>query len=220
MKKVVLSMIVMLAVAAGFAQERTGSQEMRTLFGNNDKVEHGGYGALNVEYAQIDNKDAVLVGGRGGWIINHRIALGIAGKGIASSVSYPYDGFGQQYKEKYYLNGGYGGLMVEPIIMPFSPVHISIPVVIGAGGVAYSRQYKYQNNWENSYWETIDASAFFVVEPGLEINLNLVKFMRLSFGGYYRITSGLSLEDPDGEKASSDLLNGFSAGMSLKFGKF
>ncbi len=218
MKRIVLSMIVLLAAFAGFAQDKSGSQEMRTLFGNNNNVSHGGYAAINVEYAQIDNKDAVLVGGRGGWIINHRLTIGIAGKGIASSVSYLDDTLTEPDKEKYYLNGGYGGLLVEPIIMPFSPVHISIPVVIGAGGVAYS--YKRHENWEDNYWETHDASAFFVVEPGLEINLNLVKFMRISFGGYYRITAGLSLEDPNDEKASSDLLNGFSTGISLKFGKF
>lgn len=220
MKKTILSVALVLAFLAGIAQDKTGEPEMKTIFGGGNNIEHGAYGAINVEYGQIDNKDAVLVGGRGAWIINHRLALGLGGKGIASSLSYPYTEADPQFKEKYYINGGYGGLLIEPIIAPFSAVHISVPVIIGAGGVAYSLKYRYQNDWENNYWETIDASAFFVVEPGLEINLNLVKFMRISFGGYYRLTSGLSLEDPYGAKADKDLLNGFSAGLSLKFGKF
>ncbi|MCF8366532.1 MAG: hypothetical protein K9H16_12165 [Bacteroidales bacterium] len=221
MKKTVLSILFAFAAMATFAQDKAQPQEMRTIFGGqNDRIAHGGYGALNVEYGQIDGKDAVLVGGRGGWIINHRLVLGLGGKGIASTVSYPYEDAGSLFNEKYYLNGGYGGFLIEPIIAPFSPVHVSFPVLIGGGGVAYSLQYKYQNNWDNSYWETIDASAFFVVEPGMEINLNLVKFMRISFGGYYRFTSGLALEDPFGEKAPKDLIDGFSAGVSLKFGKF
>lgn len=220
MKKIILSMAMVLAMLAGVAQEKSGGQQMKTIFGGSDNIEHGGYGAINVEYGQIDNKDVVLVGGRGAWIINHRLALGLAGKGIASSLSYPYDDAGSQFKEKFYLNGGYGGLLIEPIIAPFSAVHISFPVIVGAGGAAYSLKYRYQNDLEDNYWETIDASAFFVVEPGLEINLNLVKFMRLSFGGYYRLTSGLNLEDPYGDKAAKDILDGFSAGISLKFGKF
>ena len=221
MKKSVLSILFAFALVAVFAQDKEAPQEMKTIFGGqNDRISHDGYGALMVEYAQIDGKDAAIVGGRGGWIINHRLALGLAGKGIASNLSYPYDDAGQEYTEKYYLNGGYGGLLIEPILAPFSPVHVSFPVIIGAGGVAYSLKYKYQNNYDNNFWETIDASAFFIVEPGIELNLNLVKFMRISFGGYYRFTSGLNLEDPYGDKAAKDILDGFSAGISLKFGKF
>jgi hypothetical protein len=220
MKKSVVSVFFVMAVLAGFAQDKPGTQQMRTLFGGNDQVIHGGYGAIMVEYSQIDNKDAVLVGGRGAWIINHRLAIGMAGKGIASSISYPYSNADPQFKDKYYLNGGYGGLLIEPIIAPFSAVHISFPVIIGAGGAVYSLQSRYRNDWEDNYWETLDASAFFVFEPGMEINLNVVQFMRISFGGYYRLTSGLNLEDPYGMKAESNILDGFSAGISLKFGKF
>jgi len=221
MKKTLLSILFAFAMVAIFAQKEQAPQEMKTIFGGqNDRIEHGGYGAIMVEYAQIDNKDAVIVGGRGGWIINHRLVLGLAGKGIASNISYPYDANNYDLLDKFYLNGGYGGLLIEPIIAPFSPVHVSFPVIIGAGGVAYSLKSKFQNNYDNNYWETIDASAFFVVEPGIELNLNLVKFMRISFGGYYRFTSGLSLENPYGEKAATDILDGFSAGIAFKFGKF
>lgn len=220
MKRTVLSALFALAVVVAMAQEKSGTQEMRTLFGNDGQTTHGGYGAIMIDYSQIDGKDAVVVGGRGGWIINHRFVIGMGGKGIASTISYPWDNAPDIYKPKYYLNGGYGGLLLEANLMPFSPVNVSIPVIIGGGGVAYSQQYNYSNNWDNSNWYTYDASAFFVVEPGIEVNLNLVKFMRLSFGGYYRFTSGLDLEDPYGNKAETDILDGFSAGISLKFGKF
>jgi hypothetical protein len=51
--------------------------------------------------------------------------------------------------------------------------------------------------------------------PGIEIEFNVVKFMRIGLGGYYRYTSGLNLE-----KTGEHIMDGFSAGLSLKFGKF
>jgi hypothetical protein len=218
MKKSILIILLAAFAISLQAQDRQQTQEMKTIFGGpNDKIIHGGYGAFTVNYSKIDGKDAVLVGGRGGWIINHHFVLGLAGMGFASDLSYESD-FAYN-PDDYFLTGGYGGLLLETILMPFSAVNISIPVTIGAGGATYAYKYSY-NNWDDYYYDAYDASAYFVIEPGVEINLNVVKFMRVTFGGYYRYTSGLNLMNPDGVKADSNILNGFSGGLSLKFGKF
>ena len=47
--------------------------------------------------------------------------------------------------------------------------------------------------------------------PSVEVR----KFMRIGIGGYYRYTSGMNLGEQD-----EHILDGFSAGLSLKFGKF
>jgi len=219
MKKTSLIFLLMALVFTNFAiaQEEKPQNEMRTLFGNNDKISHGGYGALLINYSQFDDKDVVLVGGRGGWIINHGITLGIGGYGFANQISYNDLTLGDQNYDKVFLSGGYGGLLVEPIIFPMKPVHISIPVLIGAGGAAYVNEAFYNNQNNNQDWNyyTIQSSAFFVLEPGIEIEFNVVKFMRIGLGGYYRYTSGLNLE-----KTGEHIMDGFSAGLSLKFGKF
>jgi len=219
MKKTSLIFLLMALVFTNFAiaQDEKPQTEMRTLFGNNDKISHGGYGALLINYSQFDGKDVVLVGGRGGWIINHGLTLGIGGYGIANQI--PFNDLyveGKTY-DKLYLSGGYGGLLVEPIIFPMRPVHISIPVLIGAGGAAYVNEAFYDNHNNNQDWNyfTIQSSAFFVLEPGIEIEFNVVKFMRIGLGGYYRYTSGLDLES-----TGEHIMDGFSAGLSLKFGKF
>jgi hypothetical protein len=90
-----------------------------------------------------------------------------------------------------------------------------VPVLIGAGGAAYVNKGWYDNNNQNWNYNTIDSSPFFVLEPGIEIEFNVVKFMRIGLGGYYRYTSGLNLE-----KTDEHIMDGFSAGLSLKFGKF
>jgi hypothetical protein len=60
-----------------------------------------------------------------------------------------------------------------------------------------------------------DANAFFVLEPGVEIEMNVARFMRISIGGSYRLTSKLDLMNTD-----PNALRGFSGNLSLKFGKF
>lgn len=216
MKKtsIALLLFVLLSAIAAKAQETTGG-EMRTLFGNNEKISHGGYGALLINYSQIDDKDAVLVGARGGWIINHGITLGIGGYGFANQLDYKNFTVGDEVYDKVILSGGYGGLLIEPILFPFSPVHVAIPVIIGAGGAAYVNDYYYGNPGYEWEYYTIDSSPFFVLEPGVEIEFNMVKFMRIGLGAYYRYTSGLDLYNTD-----EHALDGFSTGISLKFGKF
>lgn len=214
MKKAILLITVIFLGANLFAQEENrNSQEYRTLFGGNE-TSHGGYGGLSVNYTQIDGKDAVLVGARGAWVINHGMAIGIAGYGFANDMKYERTIHG--YTDDYMMAGGYGGLLLEPIIGAKWPVHITVPVLIGAGGVAYVNNY--WNNYNDPYYPYDyheDADAFFVIEPGIEIEFNMVKFMRLAVGGYYRFTSSLDLAD-----SRSDMLNGFSVGVTMKFGKF
>jgi hypothetical protein len=103
-------------------------------------------------------------------------------------------------------------------------VHVSIPVLIGAGGVAYIRDYwtPYPQYPDDYNYYTEDASAYFVIEPGLELELNMVKFLRVCLGGYYRYTSNIVLQSGYGDEYTEVKpdLNGFSFGLSLKFGKF
>lgn len=209
---ILLTMLVLSNLAVG-QEKRDG--EIRTLFGNNDKISHGGYGALLINYSQFDDKDVVLVGARGGWIINHGIAIGLGGYGFANQIKYYDMEIGGQTYDDYFLSGGYGGLLIEPILLPSNPIHVSLPVLIGAGGAAYVNNGWYDYNEDSWEYYTIDSSPFFVIEPGIEVEFNVVKFMRIGLGAYYRYTSGLNLVNTD-----EHIMDGFSGGLSLKFGKF
>jgi hypothetical protein len=196
-------------------QERT--TEMQTIFGNSDKkIDHGGYGAITVGYTQIDHKDVMTLGGRAGWVIDHHVTLGLAGKGFINSIY--IDGYwptSEGYNDGYYLVGGYGGFFVEPIIAPNSPVHISLPILIGGGGLALNESTWHDNNWEYDYYEPFDWDSYFVFEPGVEIELNLIEFVRIGFCGSYRLTSNMHMA-----YVPKDMMNGFNAEVTLKFGKF
>jgi hypothetical protein len=196
---------------------------MKTLFGKNgEKIEHGGWGGFTVGYTRLADKNAFISGGKGGWLINHSFTLGLAGYGFFSNID--YNGQYQPTIDNYSLGGGYGGLLIEPVIAPFNPIHISIPVLIGGGSSFVMDEMNYHggnNGWDNygSY------GSFFVLEPGIDIEVNVVKFFRIALSLSYRYTSDLDLSYYSilGEKefsVPSDAFRGFNVGLTMKFGKF
>ncbi len=188
---------------------------MRTLFGGGD-THSGGWGAPTASYTRIMDQDAMLVGLRGGWIIDHRFTLGLAGHGLVTKVDNPgYDEAVNspliQGESQLFL--GYGGLLLEPVIAYGSPVHIALPVIIGAGGCGY--YYSYEQPLNGSYGTVDDAQGFFVLEPGIELEMNLIRLVRLGLGASYRYTSNIDLPG-----TSATALQGWNAGISIKVGSF
>lgn len=214
--RISLSIVALALATISIAQDTTG---IRTLLGGNDKIAHGGWGAPTTHYTRIMDQDALLVGGRGGWLIDHRVTIGLAAQGLTTPVyNEAYDTFlfhnGELPQRKSILNMGYGGLLIEPIIAYKSPVHISLPIIIGAGGIGY--QYYSSLPPEPNHLSYDDhAQAFFVVEPGIDLEMNIIPLVRLGLGASYRYTSDINL--PETEK---DALHGFNAGVSVKIGKF
>jgi len=222
------------AIISLHAQE--GEEEMKLLFNkkennttNKQELVNGGYGGIVVGYTQIDGKDAMTVGARAAWIANHHFALGLAGRGFFNNFNisgYDDPNYDPNYDENYALAGGYGGLLLEPILAPMSPVNVSFPIVIGAGGVTAT-----PSNWQNSnYYDSYyyNTTAFFLAEAGVDVQFNITKFFRVAVGGSYRYTSNIYLQhkyydDTDNiqyKNVPQDALRGFNVDLSLKFGWF
>ncbi len=195
-----------------FANDRSG--EIQTLMGNNNKV--GGYGAISMQYSQIDDRDAFVFGARGGITLGHMVTLGLGGSGFFNDNQYD-----PVLDTKISLAGGYGGFFFEPVIMPRFPVHISFPILIGAGGVAVvdSNNEDWDEVWEDDY-ESRASDAFMVIEPGVEVELNVTRFFRFCMGVSYRYTSDVDIDEIDYPGISEDILHGFSGGVTFKFGRF
>lgn len=189
-------------------------KEIRTLFGDR-RIVHGGYGAFTFGYSEIENLSAFSAGGRGAWIIGHWFAMGFGGTGFINDISY-----NDRLNQNVNLSGGYGGLLLEPIILPWFPVHISIPVLFGAGGIAYITSNESYAEYEPPTWIE-DATSFLILEPGAELEFNIIKYLRLSFGISYRLTTEIILdEDIIQDNISTYPLAGLSGNISLKFGRF
>jgi hypothetical protein len=223
MKKLIAIFSALFLVATlGLAQEQP-DQNIKTIFGGPNVQSIGGYGALSFGYTKVDNQDALLMGGRGAVVINHGFALGLGGQGfITQPVHDPF------LMDDYEYAGGYGGLYIEPIVGWRNPVHLSFPILIGAGGIGYVRHWgEYEDDYYSSNYDE-DSYAFFVIEPSVELEFNVVKFMRLALTASYRYTSDVKLNYKERMGASysgkaigpTDMLRGFNFGMVMKFGKF
>lgn len=172
-----------------------------------EDIEHGGYGALVIKFTSINNQFALLVGGRGGWIINHAFVLGFAGYGLVNNVpSYITGPFGERY-----FDFGYGGLDLEYVFNSDRLFHLSIHTLIGGGAVGYRGTMN--GNWDPDASHMEDG--VFVVEPGMNIDFNIIRWFRLSAGASYRYVRGTST----GISTNKDL-SGPSAQLTFRFGDF
>jgi hypothetical protein len=224
MKKLVILLIAIVFLAPQvFAQEEEleekekvskkdldqQSDEMQTLFGK--RKSNGGYGAISIGYSAIDNRHALHFGARGAWVIQHSFAIGFGGTGFLNEYHYDVN-----LDQDVFLTGGYGGLYLEPIIFPKLPVHISFPILIGAGGisfVSYNDEY-YDANFVEDY------EAFLIIEPGIDLELNLTRFMRLGLGVTYRLPTAFEFASTPGNSVNSQSLRGVSYNVTFKFGSF
>ena len=210
MKKPLISILaIMLLTLTSTAQNnRVQPDEIKTLFGCHPQ-NNGFYVGIGGGYSQINGKNSFTSIFRAAWIIDHSFALGLAATGFSNDLY-----VGHSYESKYNsIQGGYAGLLLQPIIFPKYPVNVSFPVLLGVGGVASVSTF-YNEPWD-AYREIHDVNCYFIVEPAAEVELNLVRWLRLSAGVSYRFNSLTNLQG-----YSKDVLRGLSGNVTLSFGKF
>jgi hypothetical protein len=150
------------------------------------------------KFTQLNDAFGFLVGGRLGWIINSQYLIGLEGYWLGTDVQGPS------------MNGGlrpdlamkYGGLTLEYIIRPQDVVHFSFSILNAFGSVVYD--FDVTRN-DDTYW---------VVEPALNVYLNMTKYVTLGLGVGYRWASDVDLEDLD----EGQDLSGVAATLSINFG--
>ena len=199
----ILTVTVAFLVTGAFKVSQ--AQSPQTLF--NGDVTHGGFGGPVVKIGDVAGSTGVWVGGRGGWIINlsdrHAISFGGGGYGLVTEHPVrPID----SDNEPIAMNG-YGGFEIEYTNRSYRLVHLTVSSLIGGGGVML-RDHHYNNVND-------DMDRYFVFEPGLNAELNITKFIRISAGASYRLTSGISrfgFRDSD--------FSGLNGVITLKFGRF
>ena len=189
------------------------AEETETLLGND--IEHGGYGGPIIKISPIRGKIGVLTGAKAGWIIDHRFVLGIAGYGLTTQ-NIEADEKTESGKPKY-VQMGYGGFDFEYIFKPYKLIHLSGNALIGGGGIGYSlKRCDYQDNEEfEMEEEKLEYDALFVFEPGINVELNIVSFMRIQVGGSYRFIGGIDSSNLKNSDFSSPNFN-----ILFKFGSF
>lgn len=207
MKKnlLILLFLLILIPVISFGQEQT------LLSG---KVENGGFGAPVVKFSTVKNNFAVFVGAYGGWLINHTFLIGAGGYGLANKIKGEQSaGFIYNLIDPIKIDFGYGGLILEYINQSDNLIHYSISALVGAGAVSYSLYYLElftSQDYTDRY-----SSTVFVFEPGVNAELNITSFFRLSTGVSYRLVTGADIA---GLKNGD--LGGPAVNLAFKFGSF
>ncbi|MDB4286117.1 hypothetical protein N9933_02335 [bacterium] len=213
MKNLFLLFLVLVISLPAIAQDV--EPELKTIFGSK-KMKHGGFAAFTADYNQMmGDEQGLTLGFQAAYVMDHKFAIGFAGYGLASSVV--YSGLDVDFPEdKYAVEMGYGGLHLEPIIGGKLPIHLSFPVLLGVGYMGYFEAPRNTiDRFDTYYRDLLDEDLFFIVEPGVSLELSLFKHFRIGAGVKYRF-----FEDLDLISTKSDAYNGFSAGITMKVGAF
>ena len=216
---------VLLSTTA-FAQE-TESETMEidnnieTVFkGGTQSV--SGYGAITNKFTYLGGEFANLVGAYGGVYINHQFMIGIGAAALTNNLTVPLRYSTDPLRDMSYEYGQVG-LVTEYVVNSNKAVHIAFNLFTGAGFTLQHERSDWGHDWDDhdddddfDFDEDVkDENWFFVVEPGIQLELNVFKWMRFSPGISYRAafeSDGLGMGDSD--------ISNISYNATLKFGRF
>ncbi|HAN18013.1 MAG: hypothetical protein A2X13_10115 [Bacteroidetes bacterium GWC2_33_15] len=221
MKKILILILLALFVQAGFAQEEP-KDEMKTLITGKHLKFSGVFISPELKGTIINDgsgKDGYgfLMGGRMGIIFNDKFSIGLGGYGLTTEHIVDLTD-NPAINDNAKIGFGYGGLVLEYTLFGNKAFHFTIPVLVGGGGVSlYKDIIIDEDNFTWDDFNTYESSAFFVVEPGINLELNLTKFMRFDLGASYRMVQFSEMDYLDN---SNDELSNLAVNASLKFGLF
>jgi hypothetical protein len=218
MKHTFLALTIMLFALQGIAQqvikiedfeeEKRNEDDIQTVFQRDSR--DGFYGAISMGYSPIDNTDGLVFSSRGCWIMDRWFSIGLGGTAFVNNLNQIEDYvLNDTFNDESHLAGGYGGFILEPVLASRKPVHLSFPILLGGGAIAPVSD----NSHAEPYSEIEDV--YFVVEPGVELEVNFTKWFRIAAFATYRYTSDIDIEG-----VSKDALNSYSAGLTFKIGLF
>ena len=174
---------------------------IRTLFKPGVKVTE--LWTPEVKINSIQGNVGTLVGFYGGALINRTFLIGIAG-GV--NLSHPE------------VNYGYFGGIGQVIFFPEEVVHFSGQLML-----AHATTKDYENPKSgllDNFWN-ISGEQFFILEPGLNLEMNLSARLILVTGVTYRFASGIdsSNENVAKTRVTDRDMSGLNFSIGLKFGK-
>jgi hypothetical protein len=201
MKKYII--IVLCAVALS-ASAQTGDG-IKTLFGGG-KPEIGYFINPLIQSCNFAGSYGIEAGSGAGVIFNDRLAVSMQYK-FSVTEKTPAGEVNQLY-----IHGQWLGLKTAYILKPESIVHFSFPVEVGAGEVEMDVKDAFE---ESQIAVPSDDLWYAYIEPGVALEINMLKNLKLNLGAGYRFVSNMTYRTIN----SADL-RGISFSASLKIGIF
>lgn len=208
---------LLLAVFLLIGSIANGQDEMKTLFKKGENGSVTGYGALSNKFTYLGSRYANLVEVYGGVFINKKFMIGFSGGGTTNFIPVPLQ-YSMDPLRRMSYQYGQAGLITEYVMGSNKTFHVAFSLFAGSG---FTMQYdrpewnQSMNDYENYDYYGGKEDFFFVAEPGVQLEINVFKWMRFSPGVSYRASFGSSavgLSDTDISKMSYN--------ATFKFGKF
>jgi hypothetical protein len=207
MKQLLMALTIIVSTSS-FSQDGN----IHTVF-KSGVLRSGGYGAVTNKFTTIRGKFTNISGLYGGWFVNHRFMIGAGLEAATNNISVPQQFSVDPTRDMSYEYGQFG-LVMEYVIGSDLPIH---PVIHLFSGTGFTLQYQ-RYGWHSGYNyddQAHDENWFFVAEPGIQLEINLLKWMRLSPGVSYRASFG-----SDGSGMKDKDVRNVSYSATLKFGRF
>lgn len=200
--KLVVAVCFFISSLAVFSQENEKNAKKKDFI-IKDLNSLSFYAGPVLQFSSFDNDFAFFVGGKGGVAFNHKVLLGIEGYLLKSTNQ-------SKVNNEKELSLTYGGVFVG-YVFDLSPKVQIVPSVLSAWGQIGER--KVDDYEEYVFFEVTDD--FFVLQPELELELNLFKHFKIGFGVNYRMAKGV-----DSKNYVNKDFSGLGGTLALKFGKF
>ena len=190
----------------GLTASAQNKEEVQTLFGKG--LSHPGYFlSPTCQIGQIAGSMAVVPGVGIGVVFNKHSYLSLVYKYIATENT-PVG----QSDNSLYLDQRWGGVKFEYALLPEKTFHLSFPLEAGMSHVEYDKKDSFEGS---SSGIPGDDASFAYLEPGVALELNIHKYVKLNFSATYRFVSNVTF----GTVSQKDLM-GLNFALSLKIGIF
>lgn len=198
-------MVMLLILAVSVTAQTSG--EKRTLFGNR-KPEIGYIATPSCQIGNFAGSIAVIPGIGAGVLLGNKYYLGLNYRFTATENT-PAGGSNNNL----YLDQRWGGMRLEYSLFPEKTFHLNFPVEIGLSHI--------ENDMKESFRGVPDIpvsygeATFGYIEPGVVVEINLMKFARLNFSVGYQFTSSVTFDN-----LTERDFRGFLYAVALKIGVY
>ncbi len=212
MKKLIILILSLFVATFINAQD----EDFKTIFGD-EEFTISGFGGPFMSFNTVAGEFAHMMGGGGGVIINDKVLFGGYGLGKTTKIGLDSSRFNNTDFANTYLHGnesripnleidyGHGGLFAGYVFNGKAAIHPTFMVQFGWGGLEVT----------DGPNDEVVTDNIFVLNPVLELEMNVTQFFRVGVGANYALITGVNI---DGYKDSD--FSSFGVFLSFKFGWF
>jgi hypothetical protein len=163
------------------------------------------YGSLNGNFTSFGGGSLMLM-------INNRFAFGVTGQSSVGNT------FLSTNSIPLFVRSRFGGGKMEYSLNPSSAIHITLPLLVGVGEIqadSISSRPRFFGGRNDFYSRR--GNSYVVIQPGVNVEANLLKFMKLFVGANYRFSI---LNNNNSTVLPSTALQGLSISAGIKVGIF